>query len=383
MIPYGRQSISESDIQEVIKALRSPFITQGPRVATFENALADYCGSKHAIAVSSGTAALHVACIALDLGPGDWLWTVPITFVASANCGLSCGASVDFVDIHPQTHTMDPDALAAKLEIAARADRLPKVVVPVHLTGRSCDMVPIHRLAGEYGFAILEDACHAIGASYGDTTVGSCAHSNMAVFSFHPVKLVTTGEGGAITTNDDEAAARLRRLREHGYTRESPEDGEASEPWHYRLIELGYNYRITDLQAALGTSQMQRLDEFVARRNELADRYRELLSGLPLRTPPPVESGRSAYHLFVVHLEDTAHLGRREAFRALREAGIGVQVHYIPVHTQPLYRELGFRAGDFPQAEAYYANAITLPLFHGMTDAEQDEVVSTLRRILA
>lgn len=383
MIPYGRQSIDEGDIQAVIEALRSPFITQGPCVPAFERAVADYCGCEHAVAVSNGTAALHVACMALDLGPGDWLWTVPITFVASANCGLYCGASVDFVDIELDTYTMDTNALATKLERAEQTGRLPKVVVPVHFAGRPCDMSTIHRLAERFRFKVLEDACHAIGATHGDAPVGACDQSDLAAFSFHPVKLITTGEGGVITTNNDAVAGRLRRLREHGTTRDPREmRNEDPEPWQYELIELGYNYRMTDLQAALGTSQIRRLDQFVNRRNQLADRYRDRLSGLPLRLPPRVSSGRSSDHLFVVLLDEALQPRRRAIFEALREAGIGSQVHYIPVHTQPLYRDRGFQPGDFPRSEAYYRGALTLPLFHGMTDDQQEIVIAALRRIL-
>lgn len=382
MIPYGRQDISDADIEAVTRVLASDWLTQGPAVPAFEQAVAEYCGVAHAVAVNSATSALHLACLALGLGPGDRLWTTPNTFVASANCGRYCGAEVDFVDIDPLTCNLSVDALETKLAAAARTGRLPKVVVPVDFAGQPCDLHGIRALAERYGFAVLEDASHAIGGRYRGRPIGACVYAGITVFSFHPVKIITTGEGGMALTNDPHLAAVLRRLRSHGITREAAEMSDPVDgPWTYQQIALGYNYRMTDIQAALGLSQMRRLDPFVARRRQLADRYDRLLAGLPLRTQGRIPDADSACHLYVVVLDDPGR--RRPVFEALRAAGIGVNVHYIPVHTQPYYRALGFRPGDFPAAEAYYAGAISLPLFASLTDAQQDEVVSHLREALA
>ena len=381
LIPYGRQDISEEDVRAVVAVLRSSHLTQGPAIERFEGAVAEVCGASHAVAVSSGSAALHLACLALDLGPGDWLWTVPNTFVASATCALHCGASVDFVDTHPETRDLDPAALEVKLRQAEALGRLPKVVVPVHMGGRPCPLDPVHELAERYGFRVLEDACHAIGAREGDRPVGSCSRSSAAVFSFHPVKLITTGEGGVITTGDAEIARRLRRLRSLGITRDASEmHAQPEGDWVYELIELGFNYRMTDIGAALGSSQLERLDGFVARRNRLAERYRDLLVDLPLGLPPWPERGLSAFHLFVVRVD--AEL-RRELFEVTRAAGIGVNVHYIPVHLQPLFRERGFQEGDFPVAEAFSREALTLPLYPGLGEEDQDRVVQILREFFS
>lgn len=380
MIPYGRQSISAGDIAAVEAVLRSDFLTQGPAVPAFEAAVATYCGARHALAVNSATSALHIACLALDLGPGDWLWTSPNTFVASANCALYCGASVDFVDIDPRTYNLCPHALAGKLERAKAEGRLPKVVVAVHFSGQSCDMAAIGELAQRYGFAVIEDASHAIGASYGGAPVGNCAHSRMTVFSFHPVKIVTTAEGGLITTQDDALAQRLQRLRSHGITRDPAQmEGEPEGPWYYQQVELGYNYRMTDMQAALGSSQMTRLDAFIARRRELAARYDRLLAGLPLLLPAQATGQASAWHLYVVQ---STKLPRAGLFARLRAAGIGVNVHYIPVHLQPHYRRLGFKPGDLPEAEAYYDRVLSLPMYASLSDEQQDVVVAALRDAL-
>lgn len=379
-IPYGRQDISEADIAAVVAALRSDWLTQGPAVEGFERAMADYCGAARAVAVNSATSALHLACLALGVGPGDVGWTSPNTFVASANCLLYCGAEVDFVDIDPHTLNLSVDALAAKLARAAQGGRLPKVVIPVHFAGRPCDLAGIRRLADQYGFKVLEDASHAVGARYAGRPVGSCAWSDLTVFSFHPVKIMTTGEGGMVLGNDAETMRRVARLRSHGITREAGEMADASEGgWYYQQIELGYNYRMTDLQAALGTSQLARVDDFVARRRQWARRYAELLAGLPLALPPPDDAG--AWHLHVVRLADPTR--RRAAYDALRAADIGVNVHYIPVHLQPWYRRLGFRPGDFPAAEAYYAGALTLPLHPALSEAQQARVAQVLRQALA
>lgn len=384
MIPYGRQDIGEEDIAAVVAVLRSDWITQGPTVPAFEEAIANYVGARYAVAVANGTAALHLAYLTLGLGPGDWLWTVPNTFVATANAGLYCGATVDFVDIDPDTYLMSVEALERKLADAERTGRLPKIVTPVHFAGQSCDMRAVHALGRRYGFRIVEDAAHAIGADYLEGKVGCGRYSDIAIFSFHPVKIVTTGEGGALTTNDPTLAARLAELRTHGITREPNRmDGASEGPWYYEQVELGLNYRLTDIQAALGLSQMKRLNAFVARRRALAARYDERLSNLPLVTPAQRSDGRSAYHLYPIRLRlDRLRKSRREIFEALRAADIGVQVHYIPVHLQPYFRKFGFKEGDFPESERYYAGAITLPLFAKLTEAEQDTVVERVTAIV-
>lgn len=382
MIPYGRQDIQPLDIDAVVEVLRSDWLTQGPTVPRFEAAVAEYCGVDHAVAVNSATSALHLACLALGLGPGDTLWTSPNTFVASANCARYCGAEVDFVDIDLATGNMSVAALAAKLEVAKRQGRLPKIVVPVHFAGLSCDMAAIAELSVRYGFKIIEDASHAIGARYRGAPVGNCEYSDITVFSLHPVKIITTGEGGLALTRDAALAAKMRRLRCHGITREPSEmPAEPTGPWEYAQIELGYNYRLTDIQAALGLSQLARLDAYVARRRALADRYDRLLSSLPLQLPGRSAEAESAWHLYVVRLSDPSR--RRAVFEALRAAGIGVQVHYIPVHTQPYYRALGFQWGDYPQAERHYRAAMSLPMYPTLTDAQQDKVVAMLREALA
>lgn len=384
-IPYGRQDVSDSDIQAVVEVLRSDWLTQGPAVPGFEQAVAGYCGAVHAVAANSATSALHLACLALDLGPGDALWTSPNTFVASANCALYCGARVDFVDIDARTYNLSADALEAKLVAAEKTGQLPKVLVPVHFAGQPCDMRRIRALSVRYGFRIIEDASHAIGGEYLGEPIGNCRYSDITVFSFHPVKIITTGEGGMALTSDPELAARMALLRSHGTTREPGQmTHEADGPWYYQQIDLGYNYRMTDVQAALGTSQMARLDDFVARRRALAARYDAMLAGLPLAMPWQHADGRSAFHLYPVRLKlDEIGRSRREIFEALRAAGIGVNVHYIPVHTQPFYRKLGFRPGDFPEAERYYAETISLPLYAALLEAQQDQVAAALKKALA
>jgi UDP-4-amino-4,6-dideoxy-N-acetyl-beta-L-altrosamine transaminase len=382
-IPYGRQHITDEDVAAVVEVLRSEWLTQGPAVPRFEQTVARYCGAAHAVAVNSATSALHVACMALDLGPQDWLWTTPITFVASANCGRFCGANVDFVDIDPVTCNMSVDALADKLVEARLHNRLPKVVVPVHLCGQSCDMEGISRLACEYGFAVIEDGSHAVGGSYQGLPVGSCRYSQITVFSFHPVKIVTTGEGGLALTNDPGLARRMELVRSHGITRdayrmERTDEGE----WYYEQQVLGYNYRMTDLQAALGVSQFARIGTYIAQRRTVAARYDKLLEDLPLKVPGSLSDSRSAHHLYVVRLTSGRPGLRRIVFDAMRAQGIGVNVHYIPVHLQPYYRRFGFTEGQFPEAERYYSEALTLPLFPGLSAVEQDRVVSALRSAL-
>lgn len=386
MIPYGRQDISQADIDAVIETLQSDFLTQGPAVERFETALTDYCGAAFGVAVNSATSALHIACLALELGPGDLLWTSPITFVASANCALYCGADVDFVDIDPATFNMCPRALDTKLEAAQAAGRLPKVIVPVHMTGQSCDMAAIAALARKFGVRVIEDASHAIGGHYLGAPIGNCAHSDITVFSFHPVKIVTTAEGGAAMTNDVRLAERLRLFRSHGITRDPRLMTHAPDgPWYYQQVELGYNYRITDLQAALGVSQMTRVDDYVTRRHAIADRYDALLAGLPVLTPLRHPDGRSALHLYVIRLAPEAleRPGHRAVFEGLRARGVGVNLHYIPVHTQPYYSKFGFAPGDFPASEAYYASAISLPMFPTLSEDDQRRVVDALKDTLA
>jgi len=384
MIPYGRQHITADDEAAVLAALRSDWITQGPAIPRFEQALAAKVGASFGVAVSNATAGLHIACLALDLGPGDRLWTSPNTFVASANCGLYCGATVDFVDIDPLSLNMSVPALAAKLQAAEASGTLPQVVVPVHFAGQSCDMQAIHGLGQRYGFRIIEDASHAVGGSYLGQPVGNGRFSDLTVFSFHPVKIITTAEGGMVMTNDPAMAARLERLRSHGITRDpAVMEGEPEGPWVYEQVELGLNYRLTDLQAALGFSQLSQLETSVAQRHQIARRYDAELAGLPLITPWQSPDAHSALHLYPIQLDAArSQMTRRQLFDGLRAAGIGVNVHYIPVHTQPHYRRLGFAPGQFPAAEAYYAQAISLPMFPTLTDAQQGTVIAALHQLL-
>ena len=382
-IPYGRQSITEADIAAVVEVLRSPFLTQGPAVAAFEQAVAGKVGARHGVAVNSATSALHIACLALGLGPGDRLWTSPITFVASANCGRYCGADVGFVDIEPATGLMSVPALQAKLQQAERDDTLPKVVVPVHLTGSSCDMAAIAELSERYGFWVLEDASHAIGGRYRGEPVGNCRYSNITVFSFHPVKIITTGEGGLATTNDPVMAKRMAEFCSHGLVREAERfERPAAGPWVYEQQQLGFNYRITDIQAALGLSQLERLEGIVNERNQQLQRYRELLIDLPVKLLEVPGDVLSSVHLAVIRLNQANAPGHLQVFKGLRSAGIGVQLHYSPVHLQPYYRHLGFKEGQFPEAEAYASNAISLPLYPGLLETDQQRVVDTLDSLL-
>jgi UDP-4-amino-4,6-dideoxy-N-acetyl-beta-L-altrosamine transaminase len=384
MIPYGRQDVTQADIDAVLAVLQSDFLTQGPQVPAFEQDIAAKVGARHAIAVNSATSALHIACLALGLGPGDWLWTTPITFVASANCALYCGARVDFVDIDPRTYNMDPDALEQKLAIAEREGRLPKVIVPVHLCGQPCDMAAIHALAQRYGFKIIEDASHAIGGKYRGEYIGGCRYSDITVFSFHPVKIITTAEGGMAVTNDDMLAARMALLRSHGITRDPAAMTHAPDgAWYYQQVDLGFNYRMTELQAALGVSQAQRLDAYVARRHAIARRYDTSLADLPVTIPWQHADSYSGRHLYVIRLRlDQLRRCYQEIFDSLRKRRIGVNLHYIPVHTQPYYRAMGFKTGDFPHAEQYYQEAISLPMFQTLGEEQQNEVIEALRREL-
>lgn len=385
MIPYGQQDINQADVDAVVAVLKSDFLTQGPRVPQFEELVASHVGAKHALAVNSATSALHIACLALGLGQGDWLWTTPVTFVASANCGLYCGAQIDFVDIDSRTFNLCPIALENKLIVAEKAGKLPKVLVAVHLCGQPCDMAAIHALSQRYGFKIIEDASHAIGGKYKDEFIGNCSYSDVTVFSFHPVKIVTTAEGGMALTNSDQLAHKMALLRSHGITRDAKymthvPDG----PWYYQQIELGYNYRMTELQAALGISQMQRLNAYVSRRHNLARRYNELLGVLPVSTPWTHPDSYSGLHLYVILLQlDKIRKTHREVFDSMREQGIGVNLHYIPVHIQPYYQQMGFKLGDYPRSEQYYAQAISLPMFQTLTDKQQQLVVDALRKAIA
>ena len=377
MIPYGRQDISEADIQVVVDVLRSDYLTQGPAVPAFEKCITDYCGVQHAVAVNSATSALHIACLALGVEMGDVVWTTPITFVASANCALYCGASVDFVDIDPCTYNMSVERLAEKLAQAEQSGKLPKVVIPVHLCGQPCDMAGIHALSQQYGFKIIEDASHAVGGKYRGEAIGNCHYSDITVFSFHPVKIITTGEGGMVMTNDVQLANRMQLLRSHGITRDVNEMTHAPDgPWYYQQIELGYNYRMTDMQAALGLSQMQRLDEFVTKRHVLAAYYDELLKKFSVTTPWQHVDSYSGMHLYVIRLhKDDMKATHREVFERMRVNGIGVNLHYIPVYRHPYYERMGFNPGDFPEAERYYSEAISLPMYPGLTEEQQLEVV--------
>lgn len=379
MIPYGRQEITQADIDAVVDVLQSDFLTQGPQVPRFEKAVAEHCNAAHALATNSATSALHIACLALGLGQDDRLWTTPVTFVASANCGLYCGAKVDFVDINPQTYNLCSSALESKLQNAEQEGLLPKVVVAVHLCGQPCDMEAIHDLSQRYGFKVIEDASHAIGGKYRGEPIGSCRYSDITVFSFHPVKIVTTAEGGMALTNNKELAQKMGLLRSHGITRdESLMTHEPDGPWYYQQIQLGFNYRMTELQAALGVSQMERLDAYVARRHEIAQRYNLLLKDLSVTLPWQHPDSYSGLHLYVIRVPGSKE-NHRTVFESLKGQGIGVNLHYIPVHTQPYYQEMGFREGDFPEAESYYGEAISLPMFPAMTEQQQDEVVEALR----
>lgn len=382
IIPYGRQDINQADIDAVVAVLRSDTLTQGPVVPAFEKAVADYCGAQHALAVNSATSALHIACLALGVGKGDSVWTTPITFVASANCALYCGATVDFVDIDPRTYNLSVERLAEKLALAKKTGNLPKVVIPVHLCGQPCDMDGIHALSQQYGFKIIEDASHAIGGKYKNEPIGNGRYSNITVFSFHPVKIITTGEGGMAVTNDATMDKHMRLLRSHGITSTAADmhPRPAREIWNYQQIDLGFNYRMTDIQAALGLSQMQRLDEFVTQRHAIAKRYDQLLSALPVVIPWQHPGSYSGYHLYVIRLKlNEINKTQRQIYDALHAAGILVNLHYIPVYRQPYYEQIGFNSGHCPQAEQYYAEALSIPLYPGLTAAQQNQIVATIR----
>jgi UDP-4-amino-4,6-dideoxy-N-acetyl-beta-L-altrosamine transaminase len=385
MIPYGRQDISQEDIDAVTAVLKSDYLTQGPAVPQFEQTVANYCDAKYAVAVNSATSALHIACLALGVGKGDVVWTSPITFVASANCALYCGAKVDFVDIDPQTYNMCPERLSEKLAVAEKIGKLPKVVIPVHLCGQSCDMERIYKLGQRYGFKIIEDASHAIGGRYKGLPIGNCQFSEIAVFSFHPVKIVTTGEGGMAVTNDDHLAKRMRVLRSHGIS-SAAEDMHARSPneiWNYQQIALGFNYRMTDIQAALGNSQMARLDEFVSKRQMIASKYDRYFEGMNVKCPLQYADSYSSYHLYVIRLNlSKTSRTQKEIYQAFHKSGVHVNLHYIPVYRQPYFEKFGFCKKYFPTAEQYFMDALSLPMFPTLTEVQQDKVVDVLREMV-
>lgn len=385
MIPYGKQDISQTDIDAVVEVLQSDWLTQGPMVPQFEQAVANKVGAQYAVAVNSATSALHIACLALGLESGDWLWTSPISFVASANCGLYCGAQVDFVDIDSKTYNLNVEALATKLEQAEKEGKLPKVLIPVHFSGQACDMAEIRLLSQKYGFSIIEDASHAIGGAYQNKPIGCNAYSDITIFSFHPVKILTTGEGGMALTNHDDLFLRMQAFRSHGITRDIGKmHGPSHGAWYYEQLDLGFNYRMTDIQAALGLSQLERLEQFVVKRRQLAGVYDEALSNLPLIRPYQSPDTCSAFHLYVVQVDaSNSPASRNDLFAYLRQAGIGVNVHYIPIYRQPYYQQMNhYQTQHFIEAERYYANAITLPLHFGLQNEAQQMVVESLQKIL-
>ena len=385
MITYGRQEITETDITEVEKVLRSDFLTQGPIVPKFEQSVADYCGASHAIAVNSATSALHIACLALDLGPGDWLWTSPNTFVASANCGRYCGADIDFVDIDTKTYNMSVDALSEKLIKAEKLGKLPKILIPVHFAGQPCDMPAIHDLSKRYGFKIIEDASHAIGASYNEIKVGSCTHSDITVFSFHPVKIITTAEGGMALTNDKYIADKISRLRTHGITNDKTKMKQRSEDeiWNYQQIDLGFNYRMNDIQGALGLNQLKRLDQYVKLRHEIAEYYDAKLKDLTLTTPCQAPYVYSSYHLYPILIKINSDIkSQRQVYNELRKNNIAVNLHYIPVHRHPYYENLGFKKNDFPIAEKFHQEAVSIPMYAILQDEHQEHVIKVLKKVM-
>ena len=384
MIPYGKQDITKEDIDLVLEVLGSDFLTQGPVVPNFEKKLSNYVGAKHAVACNSATSALHIGCLALGLSQGDLMWTSPVSFVASANCGLYCGATLDFVDINPNTFNICPAKLEEKLEEAKKHNCLPKILVLVHLAGSPSDLKKIYSLTKKYNIKLIEDASHAIGAKYDNQSIGNCSFSDITFFSFHPVKIITSGEGGMALTNNDSLAKKMKLLRTHGITKDQKEMSQIDGPWYYEQIDLGFNYRMTDIHAALGISQCNRIESYVARRNEIANFYNEALSSLPLKTPKIQKNAYSSFHLYIIRLElENISHSHKEVFTKLREHGIGVNLHYIPIHLQPYYKNLGFQEGDFPNAESFYNEAISLPIFPTIPDKSLEKVVRELQIILS
>tara|TARA_R110002110_G_scaffold2830_1_gene14151 strand:+ start:82345 stop:83499 length:1155 start_codon:yes stop_codon:yes gene_type:complete len=383
MIPYGRQDITRTDIDNVLAALKSDFLTQGPFVPKFERALADNVDAKYAIAVNSATSALHIACLALGLRKDDWVWTSPITFVASANCAIYCGAKIDFVDIDPATYNLSVEALEEKLINAKRNRTLPKIVIPVHMCGQSCDMKRIYALGERYGFSIIEDASHAVGGYYDNHPIGNCQYSDIAIFSFHPVKIITTAEGGMAVTNSLELAESMRSLRSHGITRDTNLMlNEPDGPWYYEQLSLGFNYRMTDLQAALGLSQLKKLNKYVNKRHKIAEKYSKALVNLPITLPAQHSDSYSSYHLYPILVNQNSPINKHDLFVKLKNEGIGVNVHYIPVHLQPFYKKLGFVSGSYPVAEDYYDRTISIPIFYGLKEKQQDYIIEKLTQLL-
>jgi UDP-4-amino-4,6-dideoxy-N-acetyl-beta-L-altrosamine transaminase len=383
MIPYGRQEITQEDIDAVVTVLKSVFITQGSTVPQFEQKVCKYTDAKYGVAVNSATSALHLACLALGLGKGDWLWTTPITFVASANCGIYCGAKIDFVDIDKKTYNLSPQALENKLIKAEKENKLPKIVIPVHFTGQSCEMDKICQLSQKYGFKIIEDASHAIGGKYKNRPIGNCKYSDITIFSFHPVKIITTGEGGMAVTNDHELADKMSLLRSHGITRDEKLMTQVPDgPWYYEQVDLGFNFRMTDIQAALGVSQLQRLSSYIEKRNEIAKIYNSSLKGLPITLPYQHSDSISAYHLYVICLNNEIENSHRDIFENLQKNKIGVNIHYIPVHLQPYYKNIGFKRGDYPNSERYYQQAISLPIYPTLSNKDHHYIVESLIKTL-
>lgn len=386
MIPYARQEITEEDISEVEKVLRSNWLTQGPNVPKFEQSVASYCGASQAIAVNSATSALHIACLALGLGPGDWLWTSPNTFVASANCGRLCGANIDFVDIDPNTYNMSVECLSEKLIQAEKNGNLPKIVIPVHFAGQPCDMPAIHELSKRYRFKIIEDASHAVGASYNQSKIGSCSHSDITVFSFHPIKIITTAEGGMALTNNTDIADKIFRLRTHGITSDEHKMKKRSENeiWNYQQIELGLNYRMNDIQAALGLNQMKRLDKIISRRHEIARTYDNELGNLPITLPWQTPNFHSSYHLYNILVgNELKSKSQRQVYDGLWAKGIAINLHYIPVHRQPYYEDLGFKENDFPVAESFHQETISIPMYASLKDEDQAYVIDSIKKVIS
>jgi UDP-4-amino-4,6-dideoxy-N-acetyl-beta-L-altrosamine transaminase len=382
MIPYGRQDITDDDIQAVIDVLKSDFLTQGPKVPIFESEIATFCGAKYAVAMNSATSALHTACMALDLGPGDWLWTSPNSFVASANCAIYCGAKVDFVDIDPKTYNISVESLKKKLIIAKSENKLPKIIIPVHFAGQSCEMEAIFKLSQEYNFRIIEDASHAIGGKYLDENIGSCRFSDITIFSFHPVKIITTAEGGAATTNNDLIYNRLQRHRSHGITSDKKDfvDRPANEIWNYQQIYIGYNYRMTEIQAALGISQLKRINQFVEKRQSIANRYNLELKDLPLILPFQIKESNSSYHLYPIRInKNFSKIDQKDLHEILIQNAIGVNLHYIPIYRQPFYENMGFKKGYCIESENFYETILSIPIYYGLTIEKQNRVIEIIK----